>query len=118
MDTMEIAGNVLAVVVGVITAVIAVGFSTALTISGLGKVAERLMQDKAALSAIERLGDSVPRETVEQITSVARQANQTLAELSNTVNRLQMLIIEALDGIPHDSKRGALDEGDEKGAMG
>jgi hypothetical protein len=118
MDTMDIVANVLAVVVGVVVAVGAVGISTAFTIAGLGKLAERLMQDTATLAAIERLGDSVPRETVEQITNATRTANETLGELASTINRLHLLVVEALDGIPHDTKRAALDETQGGGADG
>lgn len=57
------------------------------------RLPRELMKDESALTAIEKLGDSVPRETAESML-------QALQGISDAI----VLLREALDGVPHDEK--------------
>lgn len=94
------AQSVLVVLVGVLSAVGAIGLSVVFSLRGVGLLAERLRQDDATITAIERLADSVPSDVAAGILTTLTRMNDTLRDLSSSVGAITRLVDEALDGVP------------------
>lgn len=94
LDTATVTLSVWQVIVGVVAAVASGGI---LGIAGVGVLANRLRHDAVAITAIEKLGDSVPPETAKQVMDLTGRFNQS-------VNELTLLVTEALDRIPAATK--------------
>lgn len=106
------AQSVLVVLVGVLSAVGAIGLSVVFSLRGVGLLAERLRQDDATITAIERLADSVPSDVAAGILTTLTRMNDTLRDLSSSVGAITRLVDEALDDVP------ATEKGDEPGTVG
>lgn len=66
-------------------------------VAGAGVVAYRLRTNPSTIAAIEKLGNSVPENTAKQIIELSGGFNKS-------VNELTLLIVEALDRKPAETK--------------
>jgi hypothetical protein len=80
-------------VTGVVLAVLSGG---ALTIAGVGVLVERVRKDNETMTAIERLGDSVPRELAEK-----------MLDFSGALRSISAMMQETFDGVPVTQKQTA-----------
>jgi hypothetical protein len=84
----------LQVVIGLIAAF---GMGGVVGIAGAGTLAARLRSDATTVAALELLAKQVPPETAQQIMQLA-------SDFGKSYKELELLVTEALDGIPAASK--------------
>lgn len=106
----------LAGVVWVITGLLGVGAGATISVRGVGALADKLLQDRVGLAAVEGITASIPSDVAVKILTTTDGLARLLSELAQSAASINRLSAEVFDGVPAASKHPLPDEPNFSGA--